>query len=51
MTESANDSRSSLQELLARAHALLPMGLRTVVGVVPLYRRGYGRYGTDICAL
>jgi len=38
MTESANDSRSSLQTLLARAHALLPMELRTVVDVVPLYR-------------
>ena len=38
MTESANDSRSSLQELLACAHALLPMELRTVVEVGPLYR-------------
>ena len=38
MAESANDSRGSLQELLARAHALLPMDLRTVVDVVPLYR-------------
>ena len=38
MAESANGSRSSLQELLARAHALLPMELRTVVDVVPLYR-------------
>ena len=37
MSESANGSRSSLQELLARAHALLPMELRTVVDVVPLY--------------
>ena len=27
MAESANDSRGSLQELLARAHALLPMEL------------------------
>src|SRR5712691_5857280 len=31
-------SCSSLQELLARAHALLPLELRTVVDVVPLYR-------------
>src|SRR5713101_9644457 len=38
MTESANDSRSSLQELLACAHALLPMELRTVVEAGPLYR-------------
>src|SRR5215475_11869176 len=38
MVESANDSRSSLQELLARAHVLLPMELRTVVDVVPLYK-------------
>ena len=38
MPESANDPRNSLQELLARAHALLPMELRTVVDVVPLYR-------------
>ena len=38
MTESANGSRSGLQELLARAHALLSMELRTVVDVVPLYR-------------
>ena len=38
MPESANDPRHSLQELLARAHALLPMELRTVVDVVPLYR-------------
>src|SRR5215470_17084615 len=38
MTESTHDSRGSLQELLARAQALLPMELRTVVDVVPLYR-------------
>ena len=38
MIESANDSRSSLQTLLARANALLPMELRTVVDVVPLYQ-------------
>ena len=38
MPESANDPGHSLQELLARVHALLPMELRTVVDVVPLYR-------------
>jgi len=38
MTESANDPYSSLQELLTRTHALLPMELRTVVDVVPLYK-------------
>ena len=38
MTESIHDPRSSLQELLARAQALLPRELRTVVDVVPLYR-------------
>src|SRR5215475_4812727 len=38
MAESPKDARSSLQELLARAHALLSMELRTVVDVVPLYR-------------
>src|SRR5215510_13524664 len=38
MAESVNDSRGSLQELLARAHVLLPMELRTVVDVVPLYQ-------------
>ena len=38
MTESTNDPRSGLQELLARAHALLPNELRTVADVVPLYR-------------
>jgi len=38
MTESINNTRSSLQELLAQAHALLPMELQTVVDVVPLYR-------------
>ena len=37
MAESANDSRGSLQELLARTHTLLPLELRTVVDVVPLY--------------
>jgi hypothetical protein len=37
MPESINDPRSSLQVLLARAHALLPMELRTVLDVVPLY--------------
>ena len=38
MIENVNDSPSSLQELLARAQALLPMELQTVVDVVPLYR-------------
>jgi hypothetical protein len=38
MPESAHDPRNSLQELLAHAHALLPMELRMVVDVVPLYR-------------
>ena len=38
MTESTHDPRSRLQELLVRAHTLLPMELRTVVDVVPLYR-------------
>jgi len=38
MTESTHAHRSSPQELLVRAHALLPMELRTVVDVVPLYR-------------
>jgi hypothetical protein len=38
MIESANAPRSSLQELLARAHALLPMELRMVMDMVPLYR-------------
>ena len=38
MPESAHDPRNSLQELLAHARALLPMELRTVVDVVPLYR-------------
>lgn len=38
MPESANDPGHSLQELLARVHALLPIELRTVVDVVPLYR-------------
>lgn len=38
MPENANNPRYSLQELLARAHGLLPVELRTVVDVVPLYR-------------
>ena len=38
MIESMNNPRSSLQELLAQVHALLPMELRTVVDMVPLYR-------------
>ena len=38
MTESANNPHSSLQELLARAHALLPNDLRTVVEVVAFYK-------------
>jgi len=38
MTERANDPHSGLQELLARAHALLPKELRMVVDMVPLYR-------------
>jgi hypothetical protein len=38
MSESANGPRGSLQELLARAHALLPLELRTVIDLVPLYK-------------
>jgi hypothetical protein len=38
MIESANIPPSSLQELLAHAHALLPVELRLVMDMVPLYR-------------
>jgi len=38
MTESPGDPRSNLQELVVRAHALLPNELWMVVDVVPLYR-------------
>jgi hypothetical protein len=38
MIESANAPRSSLQELLVRAHTPLPMELRMVMDMVPLYR-------------
>jgi len=38
MLESANAACSRLQELLARAHALLPMELRMVINMAPLYK-------------
>jgi hypothetical protein len=38
MLESANGARNSLQALLTRAQALLPIELRTVIEMVPLYR-------------